>query len=128
MNNSRRAILKLLGSVPVAAPSAITQLTAMMASPAVAALGALGVQGQAMPEAYSPLRKALGVDVGRQIEKLMRRAEDETYAKGLLRIGGLDADIAALKSVSTVSKARMQADRNTEEYNVIQHIKELGWW
>jgi hypothetical protein len=53
--------------------------------------------------------------IGRELVKLRRLADSEANNKRCLRIGNLDPDIAALRSVSPAVKAQKQYERDMSD-------------
>lgn len=98
----------------------------MLASPAVVAASALAAQAQTvgMPGAsYGPL----GPIIGKQLQKLKQKAEDEIWLKRNARIGGLDGDIAAMRSTSRSWKERKQQERDAEDTGLLRHAESVMW-
>lgn len=123
--NSRRQILKLLGLAPTAAASGASQLTALMASPGVgAAVAAAEVASAAGAQSGFGI---LGPILGKQIDKLKRRADDEIWRKRDVRNANFDADIACMRSTSLAYKSRKQLERDYEDVEMQHKIQEMLW-
>lgn len=126
MIRSRRAIMQLLGLAPAAAMTGAAELAALVGSPAVKAAAAAGAMA-ALPSGLPGQRwGALGAVLGKQFERLRKEHSDEMWSRRYLRPqGGFDADIAALRSVSRVNKARQQAERDFEGDSLIRQAEAL---
>jgi hypothetical protein len=127
MDATRRELIKAIGVAPVAAPSAMKQLAASVAS------NDSILSGVAMIGAGNPVGEPVGVvsSLGRavfsHVRKLHQRADMEFFRSIHARIGGVDPDIAALRSVSPVNKARMQAERDKAMQDVMAAAANLLW-
>lgn len=124
--SSRRAILKLIGAAPALAGSAASQLGPMLSSPAVAAAAAMASSTQ--PAGLQQQNyNGLGAVIGRKLQSLLQQTEDEMYRKQAIRVAGLDADIAAMRSTSRAWKERRQLERDFEEGSLVRHARSTLW-
>lgn len=122
---TRRELMRLMGAAPFVGPSAMKQLTGIVdgsMAQTVAAAAAVLPMGSP-PAGMAILGKALFGD----IDKIQRRADSEFYRLAQLRVGGLDADIAALRSVSAVNKANRQIQRDLELLRVLETARTMLW-
>lgn len=121
--STRRAILQLIGSAPVVGASARAEIAAMLSSPAIAAAVALAGSGSCGGPAAIPQGPGshLGI-IGKQLSRLRRSFDADMWAKRNVRTGGLDPDIACMRSVSHVNKAHAQIERDNAEADLTHHI------
>lgn len=132
--SSRRAFLKLLGSVPIAGNAATKAIAAELASPALmaamagaeslnaaAGMGTMGQQVVSYPE------RVFGKAVGRYISSLANRAIEERNFANILRTDGLDHDISALRSCSRAYKVGKQLERDRATIEFFQAMQAKVW-
>ncbi len=127
---TRRTVLTMLGISPVAAPFAATELRAVLASPSskppssklLMAAGTMANDAPCPPELCVGM-PGVPATIFKQIDMLIRDCEGEMYRAERTRDGGLDADIAALKSVARVHKERKQAQRDNETVSLLNQAR-----
>lgn len=130
MSASRRAILKMIGSSAAAAPTLAASLHAGIAKAGIIGIGAspIAAVAQALPTPITSTSLAvLGKPFYHYLEGLRNKYADECYARQAMRISGVDADIAALKSVSAVTRARMQRQRDAEDVDLRYRLQNVLW-
>lgn len=118
----RRELLKLIGVSPIAAGAVQTNLAELISSPAVQA----GVALTSMAHPTGPGESAAEVlkrILQKQAKELLKDGQRLNEAKKSARGGMFDADIAAMKSVSTINKQRLQMERDFEW----ESISDKGW-
>lgn len=124
---SRRELMKLLGLAPIAATSATRELAATLASPSTMTLAAgAATSATATPTGYGVMG-IFGKALGAKLEVLRELAEQELWSKRNIRVGGVDADLAALKSTSPTFKARKQFERDAEENEFLVRSRRTMW-
>jgi len=129
MNATRRELMRALGMAPIAGPSMVKQLAAAVQENALAqaAVQAAGVTTGVPLGATPPGLAVLGKALFGHIEQLNKDAHDEFHRSTLCRIGGVDADLAVLRSVSPTYKAAMQKRRDQEFMAVTTAASKLLW-
>jgi hypothetical protein len=123
---TRRSIMKLLGAAPVTLPSVASALPSVLAraTTAVSAAGALGEPPAPIPQQYYG---GIGQALGKQLDRLREQAHSEAYRMAAVRVGGLDPDIACLRSPSPAWKARKQLERLRAKYEIDVQIRRVLW-
>lgn len=126
--STRREIIKLIGSAPLAGSSAAGALAQAMATPAVAAtLGMAAKIADAKAEFTGPAEQVIGRTLANRLRNLFDdqiNINDMTHG---FREAGLDPDIAALRSVSRAHKTLRQKERDMENREVITRARRFLW-
>lgn len=126
---SRRELLRLMGIAPVAAKSAVGELTSLLAAPStkalVASASAMAIQNQAgCPEpSYGPFGKFLG----QRLEYLREVADLQEQALLSARLHQFDHDISAIKSTSRTYKAVKQTARDNADVESNIRARRTMW-
>lgn len=111
--NSRRAFLRLLGATPVALPVAAKEAAAKMGLASItSAAGAL--PGDTLPTLHGPVPTASGGDGWLRdalADLTTPTKQAEFRERAALQAGRLDADLAALRSVSPAAAFAIQRER-----------------
>lgn len=73
--------------------------------------------------------KLLGKEKYEELMKLVRVADNDWHLEiNHRRIGGLEADIVSMKSLSLTRKHMLQRERDEATLALIQKAKDLTWW
>ena len=125
---ARRAFLRFAGGA-AAAPPLLPAVAQQRVGGSIASLSwatPLTHPEEGMPTSglasnqEGPIRKVL--------RQALQRAQNDTDASMIFRLGAFEPDIAALVSVSYVAKCRMQRVRDERRRSIADEIRrKLGW-
>lgn len=124
--STRREIIKLLGAAPVAGGAMVKSLAETMAGSEIVAVTA-AMASAPVPSPGGPIEKMLGKTAYLHLKRLNEAYGSEVELKRMLRIDGLDPDIAALKSCSRAFQAAKQQERDVTAADLLRRARHLLW-
>lgn len=139
---ARRALLKLIGATPIAAPVAIKEALAS----AALAKGALGGVGGVGPSFLSGGSATYGIKedsetlisdyhgsgltkvLWQKLAEARDEAQNDENARDRMRFGGIDLDLVVLKSTSPAYKMVKMNERYRDHRNLIRQAEKILNW
>lgn len=119
--NTRRAVMKLIGAAPIAASSAKASAGALIGGHgigfnqnAVQSAGQASISGLKHPQHVYDLHRQMGQE----------QNERERFR---LASGGVDPDIASMRSLSGAYKRQKQISRNIEDFSMMDKFQKFLW-
>lgn len=122
--NTRRAVMKLIGVTPMAAGAAKANIAAMMDTAPAMTVGQANAVGTGAAQTLGNYAKH-----PQHVYDLERQMQQEHHERERFRLasGGIDPDIASMRSLSASYKAHKQIARNIEDVSVMEKFRRFIW-